>query len=392
MVEPQRSIIFTSRYIFCNQHSKIITAMKNIYQILTLLLLISSCHSSNNKPKSIPIKVVTTGVTVDSLCSQISFTGEIEAINSATIQPRINGYLASINFKGGDRVRAGELLFTIEAGSYQSEMYAAEADVEQSLAEYLVSQRNYERAIPLVKIDAISQSDYDQYEAQNKAAKAALKASQANLKSTELNLNYTKIYAPISGIASNTTAVVGDYIGIETNESELTTISDISEVTVTLLIPTSTLLKQSYTTDNLQNLLTNITLTLANKEEYPIKGEYYYTKKDTPTNSSTVAIVAKFANPDHTLREGMFARVKADIGKKKREILIPQKAVSQMQGINSVWVALPDNTAELRTVTLGETKGDMWVIKNGLTETDRVITSGQLKVHQGAKIDSQTQK
>lgn len=367
-----------------------IISMTKLYLTLIMAVALISCHNTKTQHNAIPIKVTTAEVITDSLSDKISFTSQVKAINYATIQPRINGYLASIDFQGGDEVSKGQLLFTIEEGSFSSEMYAAKAEVEQSMAELLVSQRNYERAIPLVKIDAISQSDYDQYEATYKAAKAALKASQENLKTTQLNLGYTKIYAPLSGIASNTNAVIGDYIGIETEQGELTTISDIDEVTLTLLIPTSTLLKYTQTTDSLKNLLSNITLTLANGEEYPIKGEYFYTEKNTPTNSSTIGIVAKFKNPKHTLREGMFARVSANIGKENNVILVPQKAVSQMQGVNSVWVIKDDNTADFKTITLGSTYGDMWIIKEGLKPSEKVIISGQLKVHQGAKVDTQT--
>ncbi len=360
--------------------------MRKLYIILSLALILSSCHN-HKKAKTAPLlKVEVCTALSDSIYRTMSFTSQLEAINSAIIQPRVSGYLQSIDYSGGKKVHKGQLLFQIEPGTFQSAMYAQRAAVEQSTANLLVSERNYQRAMPLVKIDAISRSDYDQYKATYTAAKADLKAAEENLKTAQLNLSYTKIYSPLEGIASKTSAAIGDYVGLSTSQSELCVISELDSMTCTLALPTATYLLYNIPT---KNLLSNIRLKLSDSEYYPYKGEYYYTKKDTPTNSSTVAIVVKFFNPHHTLRPGMFARIEANIGTAKPAILIPQKAVSQMQGVNTVWVLKKDNTTELRQVKLGKKHKNLWQVSKGISAGEKVLLSGTMKIREGEKVAPQ---
>lgn len=333
---------------------------------------------------------------LDSLYSTISFAGQIQGLNNAIIQPRIDGFLTSIDFQGGSFVHKGDLLFTLDPGSFLTTLYAAEASVESQKANQLLTQRNYQRAIPLAKINAISQSDYDQYEASYKAARASVKAAEENLKTAQINLSYTTIYAPIDGTIAKTSASVGDYVGIGTAQSELTTISYIDTVVIDLAIPTS-----SYLTHSIKNsegrydnsvLLSDIQLFLPDSTLYAHRGEYYYTKKDTPTNSSTVVIAVKFPNPQHILKPGMFARVESNIGAYKASLVVPQRAISQQQGISSVWVVKPDSTVSLQEVSLGATYDDMWAIRQGVELGDLVLLTGQMKMRDGTKVVPEIQK
>ncbi|MFR9514752.1 MAG: efflux RND transporter periplasmic adaptor subunit, partial [Rikenellaceae bacterium] len=305
--------------------------------LLSLLaLLICSCkHKKNNTELPPPIKVDIAIASLEPLYDRISIASQIEGLNNAVIQPRVNGFLVATHFTGGEPVKRGGLLFTIDPASFATSLYAARAEVESARASEMVAKRNYERAVPLARIDAISQSDLDQYRATYKSAMASTKSAEERLRSAELEIGYTKIYAPISGIASKTTAAEGDYIGPGTLQSSLTTISQLDTITVKLPIPTVKYMEYNHSNsfDN-SKLLSQITLTLPDSTLYQYGGEYYYTLKDTPSASSTVVIVARFPNPNMQLKEGMFARVRANIGEQQERIVVPQVAVSQLQGVN----------------------------------------------------------
>ncbi len=349
-----------------------------------------SCKQKQTKVQVPPIKVSVTEVAVESLYNRINIATQIEALRNAVIQPRVAGFLLSTHYQGGMPVRRGDLLFTVDPASFATTLYAARASVESARASEVLAQRDYQRAEPLAAIDAISQSDLDQYRATYKAAKASTKSAEESLRSAELEISYTKIHAPFSGIAAKSNATRGEYIGPGTLQSELTTISQIDTISVELPIPTSRYLRsrQRGEQDSFDNstLLSDISLTLPDSTKYEYYGEYYYTLKDTPASSSLVVVVVKFPNPDLRLKEGMFARVAANIGERQACLVVPRVAVSQMQGVNSLWVIKPDSTAQWREVTLGDLYGSKWEIESGVEAGERVVVSGGLKLHNGAKV------
>ncbi|MFR9593728.1 MAG: efflux RND transporter periplasmic adaptor subunit, partial [Rikenellaceae bacterium] len=184
---------------------------------------------------------------------------------------------------------------------------------------------------------------------------------------------------PIDGIVAESPANEGDYI---TTPTTLTTISYTDTMQVEIPIPTTIYLQH-------KDSLSNITLQLSGSEKYPHKGIYYYTLKDSPTSSSTVVMTAKFPNPEGRLRPGMFGRVRANIGKERSCVVVPQIAVSQNQGVNSVWVMQSDSTVKFTEVELGAATSEGWIVESGVNSGDVVLTSGQLKVHNGAKVSPQ---
>lgn len=368
---------------------------KLVLLVVTLLIIVG-CKQKKKRTEMPPVKVETAIASIDSLYNRVNVASQIKGLYSATIQPRVNGFLRSINYQGGMPVKRGDLLFTVDPSTFATSLYAAKAALESARASEVLAQRNYERAEPLAQIDAISQSDLDQYRATYKAALASTKSAEESLRSAELEIGYTNIYAPISGVASKTTASTGDYIGPATLQSSLTTISYLDSVSVEIAIPTAKYLKYTSTSeggsfDN-ATLLSDIELILPDSSTYEHRGEYYYTLKDTPSASSTVVLVAKFPNHSLKLKEGMFARVRANIGEKRGYVVVPKSAVNQMQGVNSLWVVKPDSTAEWRQVTLGDNFKDLWVIDSGVEAGESVVVGGGMKLHNGVKVATHVAK
>lgn len=355
---------------------------------LVLVTILASCKLST-KDSNEMLSIETATIVGRSMPYTKSFIAPISANYSATIQPRISGFLLSSTFENGMPVKRGQLIFTLDDAPQRANRLAAEASLSSAKAKAAEAKRNYERAIPLARINAISQTQLDQYTAENLAAIASVKSAEQALRNARLDESYTRIYAPISGIISSSAATAGDYIGPGTEFSTLTTIQSIDTVAVDLAIPMREYLAASgrtaFSYDN-GSLLSDIRLRIADGSEYPEKGFYKYTRQNIASEMGTIVIVVGFRNPDYALKTGQFARVTASLGAEKERIIVPQRAVTQIQNISSVWVIRPDNTAEYREVKLGDTAGEWWIVESGLDKGEVVATTGLQKLRNGMKV------
>lgn len=337
-----------------------------------------------------PLRVVVCESTTVPIYDKIEVASQVSSLYDIVVQPRVDGFLSTIDYDDGMPVKKGDRLFTIDPVEFSTSLLAAQADLESAKAQELLAHNNYKRAVPLARIKAISQSDLDQYTATYTAARAAVKSAEEACRTAQLNVGYTQILSPIDGLVARSPASEGDYVGPSTHLGTLTTVSFIDSVMVEIPIPISRYLKyvSDYEANSYNNakLLSNIELTLADSVKYNYGGDYYYTVKDSPNNTSTIVIVVKFPNPNQQLKAGMFARISANIGEEQLAVMVPQGAVSQMQGVNSLWVVGRDSTAKWKQVTLGDTYGDMWAVTSGLNPGEMVLVSGQMKVHNGDKV------
>ena len=358
--------------------------------ILLVTLGITSCKErAKVSPATFNIEVAEVAGVM--LPTTMQFIAPITANYSATVQPRISGFLVASSFKNGLPVKQGQLIFRLDDAPQRANRLAAEASLSSARAKAVEAKRNYERAIPLARINAISQTQLDQYTAENLAAIASVKSAEQSLRNAQLDESYTRIYAPISGIISSSAATAGDYIGPGTQFSTLTTIQNIDTIGVDLAIPMSKYLaisgRKSFSYDN-ASLLSDIRLQVADGSEYPERGFYQYTRQSVASEAGTIVLVVGFRNPDYALKVGQFARITASLGPDKERIVIPQRAVSQIQNITSVWVIRPDSTAEYREVKLGDTSGEWWIVESGLERGEVVATTGLQKLRNGVKVST----
>lgn len=320
-----------------------------------------------------------------------SFTTHLRSNYDAVIQPRVDGYLERIAYRSGMPVRRGDLLFTIESNLLNTSLLAAQAALSSAEAEALEAKNNYDRAIPLARLNAISDSQLDQYTAAYNSSVASVRSARQQVASARLQVSYATIYSPIDGIVAASKAHEGDYVGPSTQFSALTTVSNIDSLKADLSIPTSLYLEKAGNRSAYENrdLLSDISLTLADGSIYPYKGIYDYTAQQISTSSGTVTLVVKFPNPDYRLKGGEYGRVEVGLGQRERVVLVPQMAIEQVQGIESVWVVKPDNTVEQRTIQTGETVGRNWIVKSGVSEGETVVLTGKDKLHSGMRITPQ---
>lgn len=364
--------------------------MQSIFYLLgaVLLLSVGGCHPQPSGHTMPILQVESTIAISDTLAREMEFISMLESNFSTVIQPRVNAYLLSKEYRDGMPVRRGQLLFRLDASQLNTTRLAAEAALSSARVQLLEARNNYNRALPLARIEAISQSELDQYTASLASAEAALRSAEEQLRSARLNVGYTRIVAPIDGIASSSKAHAGDYVGPGTQFEVLATLSNNDSLTATLSIPMREYLNlavDSVSYDN-RNLLHQIRLQQADGEPYPYAGTYNYTLKDVAAGEGVIRLSVLFPNPDGALKAGQFARIKAEVGPRKAMVLIPQRAVTELQGEAAVWVIGQDSVVEYRPVKLGPTRDTLWMVSEGLQGGERVATSGQLKLHHGERV------
>ena len=366
--------------------------VKFLATLLLSVILAGGCKKRQSTPRPTVPHIPVFTIRTDSLATPMEFVGEMNSNSDVIIQPRITGYLLSAHFKSGMPVHKGQLLYRIDPAQLQTQEAAARSQLSSAQAQLIEAQNNYERAVPLARINAVSRSALDQYKAQYESARAAVRSAEASLHDASLNVGYATIYSPIDGIIGATDPSVGDLVGVGTQYTTLTTISNTDSVSVTLSIPVSEYLRlrdstkldePSYVN---RNLLSNIRLWLSDGSLYPYPGVYSYTRRATGDRMGTIELVVKFPNPEQVLKPGEYARVMTDAGKIRPRTVVPQICVSQNQGINSLWVIRPDSTAEYRRVELGKTYGSYWIINQGVEIGEWVAESGLQKMRNGMKV------
>ena len=354
--------------------------------LLALSLLAVSCGSrSGHTGQMPPMEIETAVAESDSLYTRRSFISQINSDNEVVVEPRVSGFLVARHYKKGMPVRKGQLIFEIDDSEYYTALLSAQAALESSRALALEAKNNFDRAVPLAKINAISGTQLDQYTAQYAASEADVKSARQALRNAQLNLGYTKIYAQIDGIIESSNGSVGDYVGPGTQIPTLTTIMNIDTVQVPIAIPMTQFLRLDSNRTNIYDnaeLLSEIVLYEADGTRYPLFGKYDYTRTAVSSATGTIVLIVRFPNPSYRLKTGQFARVEANIGAKLPRVLVPQQSVVQTLDVSSVWVIRPDSTAEYRKVTPGETFGGMWAIESGLEPGETVAVTGLQKLRQ----------
>ena len=316
--------------------------------------------------------------------------GVLDGLVNAQIRAQVAGYLLTQNYREGDPIKKGDLLFQIDPRPFKAVLDQAKGLLAQAEARLGKTELDVKRYAPLVKDKAISQEEYDDSVQANLEAKAAVISAKAQVEQAQLNLEFTSITSPIDGIASIAKAQIGDLVGPSTGE--LTTVSTIDPIKVYYNVT-----EQAYVnfakmfsteTDRIQRLKQlPIDLILTDGTVYPLKGEIFAADRQIGLTTGALRLEARFPNPGNSLRPGEFARVRVKLDLKHDSLLVPQRAVSELQGSFQVAVVDPDNSKiHIQPVRVGDRNGDLWVIEEGLHAGQRVVVEGIQKVREGTLV------
>lgn len=325
------------------------------------------------------------------------FVGQVYGFQDIPIRARVEGYLLGVHFEEGYPVKKGQLLYTIDAQPFETQVASMDSKVAEART-YLVNAENeLARYKPLAEINAVSKSDLDAAQASRDAALSSLDAAKANLRMSQIQLGYTRISSPIDGLIGKTEARTGEFVGREPNPVILNVVSDISKMRVEFFLTEAEYLivardfKQSVSDEGTMDRenpknQNNLTLILADGTTYEEKGSVQFLGREIDSETGSILVQAAFNNTRGLLRPGMYAKVRVEFEIAENALLVPQKCVTELQGRYSVFVVGEDNIVKLKQVEVSDRIGDLWLIKSGLTENEQVLIDGLQKVATGMEV------
>ena len=355
---------------------------------LVIALLCAGCAEKKSPPAGGPQVQVARVVQKDvSIYSE--WVATLDGYVNAQIQPQVTGYLIKQDYQEGSFVHKDDVLFEIDPRPFQAVLDQAKAQLAQAQAQLGNATLNVNRDIPEAEANAIAQSQLEGDTQAQSAAKASVAAARASVDQAALNLSFTKVRSLISGIAGITQVQVGNLV---TPATVLTGVSQVDPIKTYFPISGEDYLRIA---DKIHpdtvNLLSSagpipLQLILSNGSTYARSGSILFADRQVDPQTGTIRVAGAFANPGNILRPGQYAKVRAVTQILKGALLIPQRAVSQLQGSAQVAVVGADNKVTIRSVQTGERVDTMWVITSGLTAADRVVAEGTQKVKDGGTV------
>ncbi len=318
--------------------------------------------------------------------------GTLDGFVNAEIRPQIEGYVLKRDYKEGSFVRAGETLFEIDPRQFQATYDQDKGTVARWEAELANAKTTAARYRPLAAQKAISQQELDDAVTREQTAQASLATAQAALEKAKLDLGWTKVVSPVDGIAGVASAQVGDLVN---RLKVMTTVSTLDPIKVNYNVSEQEYLSFTQKVGPVDKLIAAdagakgeapLQLVLADGSVYSRRGRGYLMGREVDVKTGTIAMAGLFPNPGNVLRPGQYAKVRVVMELRKGAVLVPQRAVSELQGSYQVAVVGPDNKVTIKVVKPGPREGSLWVIDEGLKPGDRIVVEGLQRVRSGMTV------
>lgn len=356
--------------------------------IFFVLLMVAACKKQEAVVLP-PVKVNVVTAIENDVPLYEDFVAQVFGLSDVDIRSRVEGWVTSMNFKEGSKVKKGDLLYVIDDVQYQTRVDRETSGLTSAKTELVRAQNDLNRVRPLTEQNALSKKDLDNAVAAYEAAQAQVKASEASLQNAKIEYGYTRVYAPFDGVIGTSNFRVGDYVSRAGQSSVLTTISSIGAVRVRFQISEREYLRiAQMTQEELQSARKNIQLILADGSLYPQTGEVNFADREIDPKTGTLTIEAIFPNPTGLLRPGLFVKARVLLSTYQNAVLVPQRSVFQLQTLSQVFTVTDSSTLKVTIVEVGPKTGDGWVIKKGLKPGDRVAVIGIASLTPNSKIEA----
>jgi membrane fusion protein, multidrug efflux system len=358
--------------------------MRTCLFILFCLAMVNTLACEKKKPAA-PAPPVVEVATVNQKDVPIfqEWVGALDGYVNAVIRPQVTGYLIKQNYREGELVRKGQTLFEIDPRTFQASLDQARAQLSQQKARHETTKANLARIRPLAEKNAVSQKDLDDAVGAELSTGSSVEAAQAAVENAQLNLGFTKITSPVDGIAGIAKAQIGDLVGPNT-QTELTAVSTVNPIKVYINVSEQEYLKARGGNKSVEDI--PLQLILADGGVYPHKGKFALSDRQVDPTTGTIKIGTVFPNPNNILRPGGYGLLRAQMEVKKGALLVPQRAVGDVQGKNLVAVVGADNKVELRPVKVGGQVGSDSLISEGLKAGETIVVEGIQKVKSGMTV------
>jgi len=337
-----------------------------------------------------PPEVLVTEATTRDVPVYREWIGTIDGSENAEIRARVTGYLMRRAYEEGSLVKKGQLLFEIDPRPFEAALAQAKSNLEQAKAAALAAAADRERSDKLFAQKVISEQEHTNKTQLNEASQAKVQALEAAVEEAQLNLNFCKITAPVDGIVGISKAQVGDLVG-SGNNVVLTSISTLDPAKIVFPVSEADYLGASKRVQETLNKPfdqrpESIELILADGSTFPYKGKVLSVDRQVQALTGTILVTALVRNPGSLLRPGFFARARIVADTLKDAVVVPQRAVSEVQGAYQLGVVGADGKAEIRPVKVGPRIGTDWVITSGLKPGEKVIVEGLQKIKSGSAV------
>lgn len=359
-----------------------------------LAALLAACGRNHSYVPPPPPKVDVALPIEQNVQRYLTTTGGTIAVNSTTLVARVQGFIQSIDYEDGDRVKKGAVLFVIEPEPYQLALTEAQASQAAAEADVVQSDKAYRRQAELVARNATSRQDLDNAAAQRDSDRAKLRQAQAGTKQAEINLSYTQVKAPFDGIVTARQVSVGELVGAGGAATVLASIVQLDPIYAQFSISQADvqrirakIAQRGLTPEDLKKIPVEIGLETENG--YPHKGMLDYAAPSVSSTTGTLLARAVFSNPRHVLLPGYFARVRVPLGIDPNRLLVPDRALGSDQGGRYLLVLGKNDTVEQRPVKIGRQVGELRVIESGIGAGDKILVSGLMTAVPGEKVDPQ---
>jgi len=361
--------------------------------LLAGLALVAGCAKTakgGGPPQYPPPDVTTAVVEQKDMPLYGEWVANLDGYTNAQIEPQVTGYVIRQDYKEGSEVHKGQVLYEIDPRPFVAALDQAKAQLAQAQAQLQLTDINVKRDTPLAEARAIARSQLDN-DLQSKAAnEAAMKAAQANVAVAQLNLDFTHVRSLLDGIAGIATVQTGSYVKADT---VLTTVSQVQPIKVYFAISEQeylALTKKAHEGGAADLLHSSnrvpVELTLSNGSVYPEKGYIVFVDREVNPATGTIRIAAAFPNPENLLRPGQFGKVRAQTEIQKGVLLVPQRAVTELQGSYQVAVVDDSDKVHMHPVEVGSQIGQDWLVTSGLKAGDRVVIEGNGKLADGIPV------
>ena len=359
-----------------------------LFLLPATMVFLAGCGSPKAAPPVPSPEVEVASVVQKDVPIYSEWVATLDGYVNAQIQPQVTGYVIRQTYKEGSFVGKGQILFRIDRRPFQALLDQANAQLAQAQAQLGKTQMDVDRDTPLAKARAIAQSQLDNDVQANRAAQAAVKAAEAQVEQAKLNLEFTDVKSLVDGISGIAQVQIGNLVNPTT---VLTTVSQINPIKAYFSIS-----EQEYIhfADRINAETQKETprngppfeLILADGSVYPHKGVGLLANRQVDVTTGSIQIVCSFPNPQNFLRPGQFGRLRAAPDVRHGALLVPQKAVSELQGSYQLVVVGPDNKVSIRAVKVGDRVGPLWIVESGVKGGELVVVEGLQKLQNGAAV------
>src|SRR5713226_9686684 len=360
----------------------------NVLLLGYVLLFLDGCNGSKaaSTPPPPAVEVVTVVQQDTPIYSE--WVATLDGYVNAQIQPRVPGYIIRQNYKEGSVVRKGDVLFQIDPRPFKAALDQAKGQLAQAEAQLGKASLDVQRDTPLAQARAIAQSQLDTEIQAKLGAQALVQAAKANVEQAQLNLEWTQVTSLINGIAGIAQVQIGNLVG---PSSVLTSVSQVDPIKTYFTVSEQEFTdfhRRFPTQESVEEQRRRIPLQLllADGTAYERTGTIYFADREINPATGAIRIAGVFPNPNNLLRPGEYGRVRASVKTQNGALLVPQRAVIELQGSYQVAVVGADDKVSIRPVTVGERVGKLWIITEGLKAGERVVIEGLMKVRDGAPV------